>query len=119
MVLSLFESGSLAEAAGGFFKPDAGHMSRDPARMGIRLADALARGKSVEQHLASVGVSSILTCSPSTGSRGLITLSTRCAHTSGFLRNQPELGMLVPSARGSGAACLATSSISARNGPES
>jgi hypothetical protein len=45
MMLSLFETGSIAEGAGGFFQRDAAHISRDADRMGIRLGDAMHRGK--------------------------------------------------------------------------
>jgi hypothetical protein len=44
MVLGLFETGYLFNAAKGFFEYDRGHLSRDADRMAIRLADAMARG---------------------------------------------------------------------------
>jgi hypothetical protein len=44
MVLGLFETGYLFNAAKGFFEYDRGHMSRDTDRMALRLADAMARG---------------------------------------------------------------------------
>lgn len=53
MVLSLFETGSIEEAAGGFFRSERGHLSHDADRMGIRLGDAMARGKAVGGHLDS------------------------------------------------------------------
>jgi hypothetical protein len=55
MVLSLFETGSLAEAAAGFFQRDSGHISRDADRMSIRLGDAMARGKRMAGHLDAQG----------------------------------------------------------------
>ncbi len=44
MVLGLFETGYLFNAAKGFFEYDRGHFSRDAERMAVRLADAMARG---------------------------------------------------------------------------
>jgi hypothetical protein len=44
MVLGLFETGYLFNAAKGFFEYDRGHLSRDADRMALRLADAMARG---------------------------------------------------------------------------
>ncbi|HEY3724811.1 MAG TPA: hypothetical protein VGN59_15770 [Acidimicrobiia bacterium] len=44
MVLGLFETGYLFNAAKGFFEYDRGHLSRDADRMAVRLADAMARG---------------------------------------------------------------------------
>jgi hypothetical protein len=51
MVIGLFETGYLADAAGGFFSADRGHLSRDADRMGVRLADAMARGKKLGDSL--------------------------------------------------------------------
>jgi hypothetical protein len=44
MVLGLFETGYLFNAANAFFEYDRGHMSRDVEHMSVRLADAMARG---------------------------------------------------------------------------
>jgi hypothetical protein len=44
MVLGLFETGYLFNAAKGFFEYDRGHFSRDAEHMAVRLADAMARG---------------------------------------------------------------------------
>ena len=44
MVIGLFETGYLFNAAKGFFEYDLGHFSRDAEHMAIRLADAMARG---------------------------------------------------------------------------
>jgi hypothetical protein len=44
MVLGLFETGYFFDAANGFFEYDRGHISRDPDRMALRLADAVYRG---------------------------------------------------------------------------
>jgi hypothetical protein len=44
MVLGLFETGYLFNAAKGFFEYDRGHFSRDAEKMAVRLADAMARG---------------------------------------------------------------------------
>jgi hypothetical protein len=44
MVLGLFETGYLFNAAKGFFEYDRGHFSRDSEHMAVRLADAMARG---------------------------------------------------------------------------
>jgi hypothetical protein len=44
MVLGLFETGYLFNAAKGFFEYDRGHLSRDADRMALRLADGMARG---------------------------------------------------------------------------
>jgi hypothetical protein len=44
MVLGLFETGYLFNAAKGFFAYDRGHFSRDAEHMAVRLADAMARG---------------------------------------------------------------------------
>ena len=55
MVISLFETGSIAEGAGGFFQRDAGHVSRDAPRMGVRLGDAMSRGKRVANSLQAAG----------------------------------------------------------------
>ena len=51
MVLNLFETGAVAKGAGGFFERDAGHISRDANRMGIRLGDAMSRGKRLAREL--------------------------------------------------------------------
>jgi hypothetical protein len=53
MVLNLFETGAIAQGAGGFFERDAGHISADAERMGIRLGDAMARGKRIARSLAA------------------------------------------------------------------
>jgi hypothetical protein len=55
MMLSLFETGSIAQGAGGFFERDAGHISRDAERMGVRLGDAMSRGKRLAFALESNG----------------------------------------------------------------
>jgi len=55
MVISLFETGSIAEGAGGFFERDAGHISRDADRMGVRLGDAMSRGKRLANALEEQG----------------------------------------------------------------
>jgi hypothetical protein len=44
MVLGLFETGYLFNAAKGFFEYNRGHLSGDADRMAVRLADAMARG---------------------------------------------------------------------------
>jgi hypothetical protein len=44
MVLGLFETGYLFNAANAFFEYDRGHLSRDVEHMSVRLADAMARG---------------------------------------------------------------------------
>ena len=51
MVLGLFETGYLFNAAKGFFAYDRGHMSRDTDRMALRLADAMARGANAAWYL--------------------------------------------------------------------
>ena len=51
MVLGLFETGYLFDAAKGFFEYDRGHLSRDIDRMAVRLADAMYRGAMVGWHL--------------------------------------------------------------------
>lgn len=51
MVLGLFETGYLFNAAKGFFEYDRGHMSRDTDRMATRLADAMARGANAAWYL--------------------------------------------------------------------
>ncbi|MGZ4733964.1 MAG: hypothetical protein ACXVKA_03445 [Acidimicrobiia bacterium] len=55
MVLGLFETGYLFNAAKGFFEYDRGHLSRDADRMAIRLADAMARGANAAWHLDDHG----------------------------------------------------------------
>jgi hypothetical protein len=52
MVLNLFETGAQAQGAGGFFKRDAGHITHDAEHMGIRLGDAMGRGKKIARELA-------------------------------------------------------------------
>jgi hypothetical protein len=51
MVLGLFETGYLFNAAKGFFEYDRGHLSRDADRMALRLADAMARGANAAWYL--------------------------------------------------------------------
>lgn len=51
MVLGLFETGYLFNAARGFFEYDRGHLSRDADRMAVRLADAMARGANAAWYL--------------------------------------------------------------------
>jgi hypothetical protein len=51
MVIGLFETGYLFNAAKGFFAYDRGHLSRDPERMARRLADAMRRGAHLASHL--------------------------------------------------------------------
>jgi hypothetical protein len=51
MVLGLFETGYFFDAANGFFEYDRGHISRDPERMALRLADAVYRGAKLAWHL--------------------------------------------------------------------
>jgi hypothetical protein len=51
MVLGLFETGYLFNAAKGFFEYDRGHLSRDVDRMAVRLADAMARGANTAWYL--------------------------------------------------------------------
>lgn len=55
MVLGLFETGYLFNAARGFFEYDRGHLSRDADRMAIRLADAMARGANSAWYLDDHG----------------------------------------------------------------
>jgi hypothetical protein len=55
MVLGLFETGYLFNAAKGFFEYDRGHLSRDTDRMAVRLADAMARGANSAWHLDDHG----------------------------------------------------------------
>jgi hypothetical protein len=55
MVPSLFETGDISGGAGGFFERDAGHISRDADRMGIRLGDAMSRGKRLALGLEAPG----------------------------------------------------------------
>ena len=55
MVLGLFETGYLYDAAHGFFGYDRGHLSRDADRMAARLADAMYRGAMVGWHLDDLG----------------------------------------------------------------
>ena len=55
MVLGLFETGYLFNAANGFFEYDRGHLSRDTDRMAVRLADAMARGANAAWHLDDNG----------------------------------------------------------------
>jgi hypothetical protein len=55
MVLGLFETGYLFNAAKGFFEYDRGHLSRDADRMALRLADALARGAHAAWYLDDHG----------------------------------------------------------------
>ena len=43
MVISLFETGTVADAAG-LFEASAGHISSDMSAMSLRLADAMRRG---------------------------------------------------------------------------
>jgi hypothetical protein len=57
IVLSLFESGRLTESPSGFFRSDPGHISRDPEGMGVRLGDAMSRGKHLAQNLEVQGAS--------------------------------------------------------------
>jgi hypothetical protein len=51
MVLGLFETGYLFDAAKGFFEYDRGHLSRDIDRMAVRLADAMYRGAMLAWHV--------------------------------------------------------------------
>jgi hypothetical protein len=51
MVLGLFETGYLFNAANAFFEYDRGHMSRDVEHMSVRLADAMARGANAAWYL--------------------------------------------------------------------
>jgi hypothetical protein len=51
MVLGLFETGYLFDAAKGFFEYDRGHLSSDVDRMSIRLADAMYRGAMLAWHV--------------------------------------------------------------------
>lgn len=51
MVIGLFETGYLFNAAKGFFEYDRGHFSRDAQRMAVRLADAMARGANAAWYL--------------------------------------------------------------------
>ncbi len=55
MVLGLFETGYLFNAANAFFEYDRGHMSRDADRMAVRLADAMARGANAAWYLDDHG----------------------------------------------------------------
>ncbi len=55
MVLGLFETGYLFNAAQGFFEYDRGHLSRDSDRMAVRLADAMARGANAAWYLDDHG----------------------------------------------------------------
>jgi hypothetical protein len=55
MVLGLFETGYLFDAAQGFFGYDRGHLSGDVDRMSIRLADAMYRGAMLAWHLNDTG----------------------------------------------------------------
>src|SRR5947209_10319631 len=55
MVIGLFETGYLFNAAKGFFAYDRGHLSRDPERMARRLADAMRRGAQLAWHLDDEG----------------------------------------------------------------
>jgi hypothetical protein len=55
MVLGLFETGYLFNAAKGFFEYDRGHFSRDAERMAVRLADAMARGARAAWYLNDHG----------------------------------------------------------------
>jgi hypothetical protein len=55
MVLGLFETGYLFNAAKGFFEYDRGHLSRDVDRMALRLADAMARGANSAWYLDDHG----------------------------------------------------------------
>jgi hypothetical protein len=55
MVLGLFETGYLYDAAKGFFGYDRGHLSRDAERMATRLADAMYRGAMLAWHLDDHG----------------------------------------------------------------
>ncbi len=55
MVLGLFETGYLFNAAKGFFEYDRGHFSRDADRMALRLADAMARGANAAWYLDDHG----------------------------------------------------------------
>lgn len=51
MVLGLFETGYFFDAANGFFEYDRGHISSDPDRMAVRLADAMYRGAKLAWYL--------------------------------------------------------------------
>ena len=51
MVLGLFETGYFFDAANGFFEYDRGHISGDPERMAVRLADAMYRGAKLAWYL--------------------------------------------------------------------
>jgi hypothetical protein len=44
MAIGLFETGYVGHAGGGFFQADRRHLSADPHRMAVRLADAMRRG---------------------------------------------------------------------------
>jgi hypothetical protein len=55
MVLGLFETGYLFNAAKGFFEYDRGHLSRDADRMALRLADGMARGANAAWYLDDHG----------------------------------------------------------------
>jgi hypothetical protein len=55
MVLGLFETGYFFDAANGFFEYDRGHISRDPERMAVRLADAMSRGARLAWYLDDHG----------------------------------------------------------------
>jgi hypothetical protein len=55
MVLGLFETGYLFNAAKGYFEYDRGHFSRDAEHMAIRLADAMARGANTAWYLNNHG----------------------------------------------------------------